>query len=397
MKNNETLRKEFAGELTDNILNYWATKVYDPHRKMFYGFIGADEKPNPLAPLGCVMVSRILWTYSAAWHHYPTVLYRTMADEAFRILTTLFLDKEFGGYYWEVSPGGEATNSSKQYYAQSFVIYALSEYARVFGQREAGNMAESLFRLLEEKAFDPVHGGYFEAASRDWQGDAPDFITPQKGIARKSMNTHLHVLEAYTNLYRLSPLPEVALKITHVLNLFMDHIINPENHHFHMFFDSDWTVTSTTVSYGHDIEGTWLLHEAAEVLGDHPLEERLLPMITAMAKAVRREALDTTGGLYNESDGDHWDRDFHWWPQAEAVVGFYNAWQLSGKRKFLKSSVNAWKFIKKYQIDHQHGDWFWLITPELTVKPMAKVSPWKCPYHNGRMCLEMMRRLSESQ
>ena len=394
MKDHEILYKEFAGELTDNILNYWATKVYDPRRKIFFGLIGPDERSDPAAPLGCVLISRIVWTFAAAWRQYPTALYRTMADEAFRILTTHFHYKEYGGYFWEVTPEGIPTNDSKQFYAQSFVIYALSEYARVFSHAEAGDMAVALFRLLEKHAADPLHGGYFEAASRDWRATAPDFITPAKGHSRKSMNTHLHILEAYTNLYRMKPEPEVAARIAHILDLFTDHIINRENHHFHMFFDAEWRVTSTAISYGHDIEGSWLLHEAAEVLRYHYPSEKLLPQVIAMAKAVGKEARDPSGGLYNESDGDHWDRDFHWWPQAEAVVGFYNAWQLTGKKRFRKWSLKAWKFIQKYQKDLKNGDWYWLITPELDVRPMDKVSTWKCPYHNGRMCLEMMHRLS---
>lgn len=294
MKSNEILQKEFAGELTDNILNYWVTKVYDPRRKMFYGLIGPDEKADPEAPLGCVMVSRILWTFSAAWKHYPTVLYRNMADEAWRILNSHFLDKEYDGYFWEVKPDGTPVDDSKQFYAQSFVIYALAEYARIFNHQESRDKAVGLFHLLEKHAFYPVDGGYFEAA---------------------------------------------------------------------------------------------------EVLGDHLLTEKLVPMILAMAGAVGSEAVDSSGGLYNEEDKGHLDKDYHWWPQAEAVVGFWNSWQLTGKSDFRRKSEGSWKFIRQYQRDESHGEWHWLITPVLEVSPMVKVSPWKCPYHNGRMCLEMMRRL----
>ena len=131
------------------------------------------------------------------------------------------------------------------------------------------------------------------------------------------------------------------------------------------------------------------------MLGDHHLTEKLIPMITAMAGAVGREAVDASGGLYNETDKGHLDKDFHWWPQAEAVIGFWNAWQLSGNRDFRRKSEGSWKFIRKHQRDDRHGEWHWLITPELEVRPMARISPWKCPYHNSRMCLEMMRRLSE--
>jgi mannobiose 2-epimerase len=396
MSNKPTIKKQFSDELTDNILNYWVTRVYDPRRKMFYGVIDSGEQADQEAPLGCVMVSRILWTFSAAWHYFPTAVYRNMADEAWRILESHFHDKEYGGYFWAVKPDGTPVNDSKQFYAQSFVIYALSEYARIFDHQESKEKALEVYRLLEQHAFDPVDGGYFEAASRDWQGPARDFITPKGERMKKSMNTHLHVLEAYTNLYRIAPREETGQRIALLLEIFMRHIIHPETNHFHMFFDTDWSVQSTAISFGHDIEGTWLLHEATEVLGDHAIMEKLQPMIVAMAEAVGREALDPSGGLYNEADQGHLDKDFHWWPQAEAVVGFWNAWQLTGDKTFRRWSEGAWKFIGQHQRDAQNGDWHWLITPDLKVRPMDKVSPWKCPYHNGRMCLEMMRRLSES-
>lgn len=395
MNNLRKLRKEFENELTDNILNYWVKKVYDPQRGNFIGYIGPDEKPDPDATLGAVLISRILWTFSAAYQLYPTAIYKMMADEAFRILSTHFWDDTYGGIFWEVSPSGSVVNDSKQIYAQSFGLYAFAEYARIFENTESKQLAIRIFHLIEAHAYDTRHGGYFESTSRDWKESARKIIVPAGEKMNKSMNTHLHILEAFTNLYRICVLEEVRNKIFHVLEIFDKYIINPETHHFHMFFDSDWSVMSTAISYGHDIEGSWLLWEAAEVLHDKNLMEFLRPKLTAMAKATGEEALDPTGGLYNESDHGHWDRDFHWWPQAEAVVGFFNAYHLTGDKKFLNWSENSWKFIQKYQIDHQNGDWFWLISPEYNVRPMVKVSAWKCPYHNGRMCMEMIRRIRE--
>ena len=386
--------RQFRDELTDNILNYWARKVYDPQRQTFFGLIDANEKAHPDAPQGVVMMTRILWTYSAAYKELPNAVYQKMADEAFRILTHNFWDDENGGVYWEVSPTGTPTNTSKQFYAQAFAIYAFAEYARIFDNKEARQLAVTLFHLLEKHAFDAKYGGYLEASAANWKDAAPDFITPAGKDVRKSMNTHLHVLEAYTNLYRICHQEDVREKIIHVLDMFTKYIINPKNHHFHMFFDLEWNPKTTAISYGHDIEGSWLLWEAAEVIHDEKIMESLRPVVVKMAEAVGNEALDPKGGLYNESDGDHWDKDFHWWPQAEAVVGFYNAWQLTGDARFKTWSGNAWNFIRQYVIDPKNGEWFGLLNPDYTVRPMAKVSPWKCPYHNGRMCLEMMRRTS---
>ncbi len=387
------MNKEFENELTDNILNYWVKRVYDPQGRTFIGLIDQNEVPNPEAALGVVLISRILWTFSAAYQLYPTAVYQKIADEAYRILTENFWDKEYGGVYWSVNPNGAIEDSSKQFYAQSFAIYGLSEYARTFNHKRSKELAVSLYMLMERFAFDPVSGGYLEAKAANWTDPARDFITPAGDNTKKSMNTHLHVLEAYTNLFRIYPDGELKNKIVHILDMFTRHIINPENHHFHLFFDADWSVQSSAISFGHDIEGSWLLWEAAEVIHNNQLMETLKPILINMAYAVGNAAIDPSGGLYNESDGDHWDKNFHWWPQSEAVVGFYNAWQLTGNEQFREWSLKVWEFIKKYQVDHIHGEWHSLIGPGLKVRPASKVSPWKCPYHNGRMCIEMIRRI----
>lgn len=387
------MKKEFENELTDNILNYWVKRVYDPQRKNFFGMIDRNEVPHPEAAHGVVLISRILWTFSAAYQLYPTAVYQKIADEAYHILTGNFWDKEFGGVYWSVKPDGEVEDSSKQFYAQSFAIYGLSEYARTFNHKQSKELAVSLYMLMERYAFDPEFGGYFEANAANWTDPSRDYITPAGDNTKKSMNTHLHVLEAYTNLFRIYPDEGLKNKIIHILDMFTRHIINPQNHHFHLFFEADWSVQSKAISYGHDIEGSWLLWEAAEVIHDKQLLEKLKPVLVNMAYAVGNAAIDQSGGLYNESEGDHWDKNFHWWPQSEAVVGFYNAWQLIGDQQFLKWSIGTWEFIKKYQVDQVNGEWHSLITPDLKASPAAKVSPWKCPYHNGRMCMEMIRRI----
>jgi mannobiose 2-epimerase len=389
-------QKEFSDELTDNILNYWVRKVYDPVGRTFTGMVDHNGKPDHDAPLGIVFISRILWTFSSAYSIYPTAIYRRLAEEAYRIMTDFFLDRENGGVFWEVSKEGLPLNDTKQIYGQAFAIYGLAEYARIFGEGKAADYAKGIFDKVEKNAFDPVHGGYFEAFTRSWDNTAGDFITPQAEEMKKSMNTHLHLLEAYTNLYRANADGIIKKRILHLLDLFIRHIINPENFHFQLFFDAGWKSRTATVSFGHDIEGSWLLHEAAETIGDHDVSKMIRPLAMKMAYAVGNEALDKKGGIYNEFEDGRWDRDFHWWPQAEAVVGFYNAYQMTGDEKFFNIVRNTWKFIRKYQIDHVNGEWFWLVTPDYKTKPMPKVSPWKCPYHNGRMCMEMIRRLENS-
>jgi mannobiose 2-epimerase len=395
MEKNKELQKEFSDELTDNILNYWIKKCYDPERRMFVGYIDHYERADPEASLGVVLISRIVWTFSRAYTFFPTAIYRKIAEEAFRILTGLFMDRQNGGVYWEVLPSGVPVNRSKQSYGQAFAIFALAEYAFVFGNEQAGNMAFELANLLEDHARDKVHQGYYEAFSDNWENRAPDFITPAgKGVV-KSMNTHLHILEAYTNLYRLMPENSIRENTSRIIDLFIRHIINPETHHFNMFFGDDWSVQTKTISFGHDIEGSWLLEEASRIISDRQGE--LKPLLAGMAYATANEATDHKGGLYNEREEGTWDRNFHWWPQAEAVVGFYNAFQMTGDSRFFILSRNAWNFIRKFQIDHVNGEWFWLVSPEYKTKPMPKVSPWKCPYHNGRMCMDMMTRLKKKR
>ena len=394
----EKLLKEFENELTDNILNYWVKEVYDPQRKMFYGRVTNDGKKFPEAPLSAVFTTRIMWTFSAAWRYFPTAIYKKMADEAFRILQESFWDPVNGGIYWSVSPDGKPIDTKKQFYAEAFFIYALSEYYQAFRNETAKQIAVSMFMLMEKYAFDSEHGGYFEAKTAEWEQTDDLRLSPKESDVKKSMNTHLHILEAYTNLYRIHKTEETQNKLHHLIRIFLDKIIDPETYHFHLFFDADWTVRSDIDSYGHDIEGSWLLCEAAEVLGDKKLIEEVEEVALKMAEVTKKEGLNKNGGLYYEKTGEHLQKQFDWWPQAESVVGFFNAWQLSGDDKYLEVSKASWEFIQKYIIDTENGEWFWGVSTDLKPLPNDKVNGWKAPYHNGRMCMEMMRRIdSEMQ
>jgi len=388
-------KKEFENELTDNILNYWVKEVYDPQRKMFYGRITNSGEKFPNAPLSAVYTTRIMWTYAAAYRHYPTAIYKKMTDEAFRILREAFWDPANGGIYWSVNPDGTPVDTKKQFYAEVFFIYALSEYYLAFEDDTAKQIAISMFMLMERYAFDSEYGGYIEAKTVDWEATDDLRLSPNEPNVKKSMNTHLHILEAYINLYRVWKSEEARNKLRHLIRIFLDKIIDPKTYHFYLFFDADWTVRSDIDSYGHDIEGSWLLCEAAEVLGDKELIEEVGKIALKMAEVTKKEGLDKNGGLYYEKSGEHLHEQFDWWPQAEAVVGFFNAWQLSGKDDYLEVSNKSWEFIKKHIIDHQNGEWFWGVSDELKPLPNDKVNGWKAPYHNGRMCMEMMRRIGE--
>ena len=386
------LRKEFDNELTDNILNYWVKKVYDPQRRTFFGRITNDGRQYPEAPLSAVLVTRIMWTFAAAYREYPTAIYKKMADEAFRILQEHFWDQQNGGIYWSVFPDGRADDVKKQFYAEAFFIYALSEYYLAFKSEKAKQIAISMFMLMEKYAFDKEHGGYFEATTADWRETDDQRLSPKDKDVKKSMNTHLHILEAYTNLYRVYKDQQVKEKLEHLIHVFLEKIIDPQTSHLILFFDKDWTVRSEIDSYGHDIESTWLLCEAAEVLGNKELQEKVEEVALRISDVTLKEGLAENGGMYYEKEGDHIQEQFDWWPQAEAVVGFFNSWQITGNEKYLNQSVKSWKFIKDYIIDKNNGEWFWGVGSGLTPLNGDKVGPWKAPYHNSRMCLEMMKR-----
>lgn len=393
MENLKGLKKEFENELTDNILNYWVKEVYDPQRRNFFGRISNEGTKYPDAPLSAVFTTRIMWTFAAAYRIYPTAIYKKMTDEAFRILLDHFWDKENGGIYWSVFPDGKPEDKKKQFYAEAFFIYALSEYYLAFKDEKAKQVAVSMFMLMEKFAFDPEFGGYIEARTADWKETDDQRLSPKDLDVKKSMNTHLHILEAYTNLYRVYKDEQAKEKLEHLIRVFLDKIIDPKTGHLILFFDKDWTVRSEIDSYGHDIEATWLLCEAAEVLGNRELEEKVRKVALKITDVTLKEGLAEHGGLYYEKEGDELKDQFDWWPQAETVVGFFNSWQISGKKEYQEQALKTWKFIRDHIVDKKNGEWFRGVNTDLKPFDSDKVGPWKAPYHNARMCLEMMRRI----
>ncbi|MBO9600421.1 MAG: AGE family epimerase/isomerase, partial [Cohnella sp.] len=253
-----------------------------------------------------------------------------------------------------------------------------------------------IYLLIEKHAYDPAHRGYIEALAADWTQTDDLSLSGKDLNERKSMNTHLHVLEAYTNLYRVWQPEGLRMKLADLIDIHLDKIVNADNHHFLLFFDDEWASKSGHISYGHDIEGSWLMCEAADVLGDEERIARVRREALAMADATLAEGIDADGGVFNEADGHgRMDDSKDWWPQAEAMVGFLNAFQLAGDEKYLQAARNSWTFIKKYVSDPVNGEWHWQVTREgVPVTSHPKVDPWKCPYHNGRACLESLERLA---
>ncbi|MBA4849977.1 AGE family epimerase/isomerase [Emticicia sp. BO119] len=388
----KTFRSEVETEL-NNILNFWITNAIDKEHGGFYGKITADDKIVKDAEKGLVLNSRILWTFSAAYLYQPIPIYREVAKRAYDYLLEHFWDKKNSGGYWSVDYQGNPKEIHKQIYGQGFMLYGFSEYYRAFHDRQALDKAIELFQILEHVAFDPKHGGYYEVTTADWKIIQDNVITQGKQDQKKSMNTHLHIIEPFTNLYRVWKNEHLAKQIKGLLGNFIEHIVDRNTFTQHLFFDDDWTVKSDIVSFGHDIESSWLLVEAAEVLGDKKRLEQIRRLAVQIARASEK-GLDTDGGMFNEQDNHHLNKEKHWWVQAEAMVGFLNAYEISKQKEFLDHSVASWNFIKKSLITTS-GEWYWGI--DENNKPMLrhdKAGFWKCPYHNARACMEVIRRLS---
>ncbi|MBO9638250.1 MAG: AGE family epimerase/isomerase [Siphonobacter aquaeclarae] len=385
-------RQEVRHEF-DRILQYWQT--YSPDRQDgFYGRVDARNQPDPSASRSMVLIARILWTFSLAYEVTRNPVHRKLADRAFAYLRSRFVDPKYGGVYWSVRADGSSEVTKKQLYAQGFALYGLSEYYRTTKQPEGLAEAQKLFRVMVDKAYDSKNGGFIEAFNQDWS-DTDDYIL-SKGPLRKSMNTHLHLIEPITNLYRVWPDAEVKKHTKALLEeVFMGHIIDPETARMRLFFTEDWQARSPEISYGHDIEASWLLYETAEILDDKPLLQKTKDLSLRMATATL-DGLNPDGALtyeYNPETG-HKNEERSWWVLSEQMVGYFNAYQLSGKQYFLEKSLKSWEFIQKYLLDKERGEWYLRTDAAHHASIDAdKITAWKCPYHNARACFEIERRI----
>ena len=394
MESNAALQAEFRDELK-HILDYWQQFTIDKVHGGFYGRLTHDNEVVEGAVKGSVLNARILWSFSAAYLLEEDPGYLRLAERSLAYIRQYFIDHEVGGVYWSVTAGGAPADTKKQIYAIAFTIYGLTEYYQAKADEEVLELAKKLYRDIEDHSYDAIRGGYVEALTRDWQPIADARLSDKDANEKKTMNTHLHILEAYTNLYRVWPDDALAGNIRDLLDNFADHIIDVRTHHLQLFFDEDWALRSDIISYGHDIEASWLLLEAAEALGDQALIREVKDLAVKIAIA-------STGGLnqdgslsYEFSRGDnHMIAERHWWVQAEAIVGFLNAWQLTGEMHFHRKFLAAWTYTKKYIIDDQKGEWFWGRTADGAImEGEDKAGFWKCPYHNSRACIEVIRRL----
>jgi cellobiose epimerase len=388
------LGRKARAQLFGHVLPFWTGPALDHEQGGWLAWMDNDLRIDRTQPKGLVVNSRILWTFSAVHQVEPGELYRQMAGRAFDFLTQRFDDARHGGAFWQLDGEGKVLDDNKKIYGQAFYIYALAEYHRAFGERAALERARATFALVERHAHDTQFAGYIEVCRRDWSPAADSRLSDKDMDEKKSMNNHLHLLEACTNLHGVWPDPLVAERLRELLRLFLDCIVDARTGHFRHFFDEQWNPRSDSYTFGHDIEGSWLLCEAAAALGDAPLLERARTAALRQAETVLAEGLQPDGGLcYEGRAGRIVDAGREWWPQAEAVVGFLNAFQLGGGTRFLDAADRAWDYIERYMVDRIHGDWYWRVQPD--GQPdlrQPKVSEWKGPYHSARACLQTMQR-----
>jgi mannobiose 2-epimerase len=419
----KTLKAEVRDVLENNILNFWLDKMVDEENGGFYGQMTGEGEIVKTADKGGILNARILWSFSAAYRVLHKQEYLEAATRAKDYIIDHFIDKEYGGTYWSLDYKGQPKDTKKQFYAIGFTIYGLSEYARATGDREALDYAMALYECIEEHSLDREYNGYIEACTREWGEIADMRLSELDANYPKSQNTHLHIIEPYTNLFRCikelkaaescdyvpaigSVLPigvtvpddfvvRLESSLRNLITIFTDKILNPETHHLDLFFDMDWTREAGRLeSYGHDIECSWLMHEAALVLGDETVLRKVEAVVQMVAKASEK-GLNEDGSMVHEANLDtgYVDTDRHWWVQAENVVGWINIWQYFGDESALQKALRGWQYIKDNLIDREGGEWWWSRDPERNInRKDDKAGFWKCPYHNSRMCLELMER-----
>ena len=388
---------EMKDHLKNGIIPFWK-KLRDDEFGGYYGWLDYDLELDKKAVKGCILNSRITWFFANAYTLSKALgeadeSLLAEAEHGYEFLKNACVDKEFGGIYWSLNYDGTPADTTKHTYNQAFCIYALASYYEASGDSEALDLAFRLFHLIEDKCTDDL--GYMEAFTRDFKPESNEKLSENGVLADKTMNTLLHVFEAYTELLRVTGNEEVKERLMWIMDTVADKVYNPVLKRQEVFFDREYHSIIDLYSYGHDIETAWLIDRGVSVLGSSEYRDKMHAITKVLTRQIYDIAFDGHS-LSNECDKGKVDTNRVWWVQAETVVGFVNGWQQDPKHEeYLEGALLVWEFIKEHVIDKREGsEWFWLVTQEgrpVAGKPI--VEPWKCPYHNGRMCMEIIRRL----
>lgn len=379
---------ELKNHLTQKILPFWM-KLSDRDFGGFYGYVDKDLAVKKDAHKGCILNSRLLWTFSTACRVTGDEKYRSYADQAYKFMDA-FWDEENGGVFWSVTFDGKPLDLTKHTYCQAFAIYGLSAYHRLTGKEDALKKAMALFDVIQEKCSD--EGGYGEAYKSDFSPESNEKLSENGVMAARTMNTLLHVLEAYAELYRASGYEKVRRAGEICLERFLNVMYNPVLRRLEVFYDKDYRSLIDMQSFGHDIEASWLMWDAVECMIPDEKRDAYKEMCIALAGAVYERAM-TDHGLKNEMVNGATDETRIWWVQAETVLGFENAYGLTGDEKYKKAYETQWDAVQRMIVDpREGGEWFWSVDENGTPTDKPIVEEWKCPYHNGRMCLRLMEK-----
>ncbi|MBN2029059.1 AGE family epimerase/isomerase [bacterium] len=393
----QRFRGKVFTEFENHLLPFWMNIPLDQTSGGFYGRIHKNLQIEADAPKGLVLNSRLLWTFSSVYRFNPNPHLLKLAQRAYQYLVDHFWDKVYGGMFWLLDSHGNPLDAGKKVYGQAFALYGLSEYYAASGDQSALNTAVELYHLIEQHHCDSIYQGYRETSHRDWSEAENQQLSEVDMNVVKSMNAHLHLLEAYANLLLVWEDSTLRRQLTELVDVFLTRIADDETGHFKLFFDQQWQSRSAAVSFGHDIEGSWLLCRAAEILGDQNRIRYVRPVTERLVNATLAEGMNEDGGIYFQRNNKNLlDTDVHWWVQAEAIVGFVNHYQLTHCEEMLQAAYDAWEFVEKHLVDREHGEWFYKVDQDRqTDLNMFKVSEWKGPYHNCRACMEIIRRLDQ--
>ena len=382
-------------ELTENLLPWWMTKAVDNENGGWYGEVGNDDVPVAHAPKFITLNARLVWTFSSAYRILGDEQYKVMADRAYDYFIKHFWDDRYNMCHTYVDEFGNPIDSHRFIYGNAFAVYGLSEYARAMDCEEAREYARKLVASLEKYAYDPQYKGYFEALTEECKYNQWLHGVNRLPTDEKTMNTHLHLIEAYTCLLRTEKTNFMQNKVREHLYVMLNKIVDHDIHHYYYFQDRKWAPTSTEISYGHDIEGSWLMMETAEVLGEPEAMRYAQDTCMNMARACYEQGLTEDGAMNSDYDPatGHKSQRLSWWEQNEAVVGFLNAWEVTGDEKFLDASLRCFEFAEEHFVDHEKGGWYDVLSLDgKKVLSKQKQNGPTCPYHNGRMCMEIIER-----
>ena len=381
---------EIKNHLTENLIPFWKGLI-DRDFGGYYGFSDFDHTVNEKYEKGCILNSRILWFFSSCAELTDDKDCIGYAGHAYDFLKSAYLDRKNGGVYWSVTYDGDPLDTTKHTYCQAFAIYALAAYYKVSADEESLGIANDLVKIIEQKCRDKY--GYLEAFNVDFTPASNEKLSENGVMAERTMNTLLHVYEAYTGLYEVTKSDYIADRLREMLTIFKDKMYNPEKHRQEVFFDRNYTPLLDLISYGHDIETAWLIDRGIEVLDDDELKAAYGDITCDLADNILHNAFDGNS-LAQECEAGVVNEDRVWWVQAEAVNGFINEYLKDpSKTEYKDAAVAQWEYIKKNFIYKDGGEWYNQL--DKSGKPygnMPVVGPWKCPYHNGRMCLEIIRR-----